>query len=256
MDFTVKKYRELLVALQNKGYIALTFNEYLQQSHPERFIILRHDVDKKPKNSLTTARLEASLGMKASYYFRAVPESWDEPIIKEITSLDHEVGYHYESLATCNGNLAAALLDFENNLNKLRELAPVTTICMHGSPRSQWDNRDIWKNKSYREFNIIGEPYLDTNFGDVLYLTDTGRCWDGDHVSRRDKIPQYQDEWTAKGWAWHTTPELIAAIRVNGLPAHVMITTHPQRWTNHIMFWWREKVLQNIKNRIKKLLVR
>ena len=256
MDFTVKKYRELLVALQNKGYIALTFNEYLQQSHPERFIILRHDVDKKPKNSLTTARLEASLGMKASYYFRAVPESWDEPIIKEITSLGHEVGYHYESLATCNGNLAAALLDFENNLKKLRELAPVTTICMHGSPRSQWDNRDIWKNKSYREFNIIGEPYFDVDFSDMFYLTDTGRRWDGFKVSVRDKIPVHQDRWCNENLVFHSTDDIIKALVAGRLPHHIMMTTHPQRWNDKLIPWTKELLLQNTKNLVKRILAK
>ena len=53
-------------------------------TRPARLVILRHDVDKKPKNSLATARIEASLGMKASYYFRAVPESWDEVISKKL----------------------------------------------------------------------------------------------------------------------------------------------------------------------------
>ena len=44
-DFTLKKYRELLVAL--KGYGEIT---------------LRHDVDLKPQNSLATAEIEHELG--------------------------------------------------------------------------------------------------------------------------------------------------------------------------------------------------
>lgn len=77
------------MALKNKGYIAITFAEYMQDERPESFVILRHDVDLKPQNSLATARIESSLGLRASYYFRAVPESWDESIIKEIASLGH-----------------------------------------------------------------------------------------------------------------------------------------------------------------------
>jgi hypothetical protein len=59
---------------------------------------------------------------------------------------------------------------------------------MHGSPLSKWDNRDLWKRYDYRDFGIIAEPYFDLDFDEVFYLTDTGRRWDGDRVSVRDKI--------------------------------------------------------------------
>ncbi len=36
----------------------------------------------------------------------------------------------------------------------------------------------MWKRYSYRDFGIIAEPYFDVDFGEVLYLTDTGRRWD------------------------------------------------------------------------------
>jgi len=45
------------------------------------------------------ARLEHASGIAGSYYFRAVPESWDEKIIQTICSLGHEIGYHYENLS-------------------------------------------------------------------------------------------------------------------------------------------------------------
>jgi hypothetical protein len=64
-------------------------------------------------------------------------------VIKEIHDLGHEIGYHYENLTTCMGNMEAAIDDFQRNLEKLRKIAPVSTICMHGSPRSRWDSRDL-----------------------------------------------------------------------------------------------------------------
>ena len=62
-------------------------------------------------------------------------------------------------------------------------LSPVKTICMHGSPLSKWDNRDLWKRYNYRDYGIIAEPYFDVDFDEVFYITDTGRRWDGDKVS-------------------------------------------------------------------------
>lgn len=177
MDFTPKKYSDLLDSL--KG----------------REIILRHDVDLHPERSLVIAKIEANKGWRAVYYFRAVPESWNEKIIQEIASLGHEIGYHYESLTTCNGDIDAAWNDFKTNLEKLRKIAPVSKICMHGSPRSPFDSKDIWKKHDYKSVGIESEPYLDTDWSNTFYLTDTGRRWDGWKVSVRDKVPQWQDLW-------------------------------------------------------------
>lgn len=238
MDFTLSKYRELLVALKGYGDV-----------------ILRHDVDLKPQNSLKTAQIEKELGRKATYYFRAVPESWDDSIILEIASLGHEIGYHYESLTTCDGNLEAAYHDFCQNLEKLRVLAPVTSICMHGSPKSKWDSRDLWKYYDYHALGITFEPYFDTDFSKRFYLTDTGRCWDGFKVSVRDKIPVFQDEWIKKGWVYHYTDDIIKAIDEKRLPKCLMITTHPQRWTDKKMAWLKELVTQKMKNMVKRIIV-
>lgn len=256
MDFTLKKYRELLVALQDNGYATLTFAEYIQGNQPAKFVILRHDVDKLPKNSLAAARIENSLGIKSSYYFRAVPESWDDRIIKEITSLGHEAGYHYESLTTCNGDMAAAMQDFKTNLQRLRELTPVATICMHGSPRSKWDSKDLWKSNSYRDLGIIGEPYFDVDFSDVFYLTDTGRRWDGFKMSVRDKIPVHQERWCNEGLVFHSTNDILRALNDGRLPHHIMITTHPQRWNDKTIPWIKEVLLQNTKNLVKRILIK
>ena len=59
---------------------------------------------------------------------------------------------------------------------------------MHGSSLSKYDNKLLWKYYNYRKSGIIGEPYFDIDFNEVFYLTDTGRRWDGDRVSVRDKV--------------------------------------------------------------------
>lgn len=257
MDFTRKKYRELLVGLKASGYEFITFADYCRNVRPSHFAIMRHDVDLRPVHSLATAKIEADMGIRASYYFRAVPESWNEAVIKEIASLGHEVGYHYESLTTTNGDMKAAYEDFKMNLNELRLLAPVQTICMHGSPKSMYDSKAIWKSgHSYRELEIIGEPYFDVDFSDVFYLTDTGRRWDGYKVSVRDRIDKYQDIWCENGLVFHTTDDIIKGLLDHTVPPRLMITTHPQRWNDSLASWIKELVLQYCKNIVKFVLVR
>lgn len=255
LDFTRNKYRQLLVSLQTSGYGFIRFADYSKGKREGRFVILRHDVDLRPDFSLATAKIEHELGIRSVYYFRAVPESWDENIIKEIASMGHEVGYHYESLTTCNGNIKAAYEDFKKHLNELRCLATVETICMHGSPRSPFDSKDIWKTYDYKALGIIGEPYLDTDFSQLLYLTDTGRRWDGYKVSVRDKIEGYQEEWDAKGLSFHSTDDVIHALQEKRLPEQLMITTHPQRWNAEMVGWCSELLLQSLKNCVKRFLI-
>jgi len=131
----------------------------------------------------------------------------------------------------------------------------------HGSPKSKYDSRDTWKNRQeagqeydYRKLGIIGEPYFDIDFDKVFYLTDTGRRWDGWKTSIRDKVPQ-QERWKKQGLVFHTTKDIIKAAENNQLPDKIMITTHPQRWTNKLIPWIKKFVWQRIKNTGKYLLV-
>lgn len=242
MDFTLDKYRELLAAVKKHG----------------RFT-LRHDVDLYPERSLRTAEIEAEEGLTATYYFRTVPESYDENIIKQIVALGHTAGYHYECLTTCNGDMEAAYEDFCRNLEKLRKVAPVTTACAHGSPRSPYNSQDIWKHHDIHTLGIDYEPMLDTDFSKTLYLTDTGRRWDGYKVSVRDKVPQYQEQWTKEGLIFHSTDDIIHALNDIHHPIHLkelLINTHPQRWMPFGTQWVAEATAQWWKNQAKRILVK
>lgn len=255
MDFTLATYAKLLEALKHTSYRFCTFQNYLEQSVEGKWVILRHDVDLLPANSLHTAELESSLGIHGVYYFRAVPESWDKAVILKIAALGHEIGYHYESLTTCKGNIDSAYTDFCRNLNRLRKIVEVKTICMHGSPRSPYDSKDIWKKYSYRDLGIIGEPYFDVDFGSTFYLTDTGRRWNGYKVSVRDRIEGYQEQWIKEGLVFHSTSDIMRAVKENRLPDRIMITVHPQRWNPFGYKWTKELFLQNAKNIVKGLLL-
>lgn len=255
-DFTIHQYRLLLLSLQQAGYAFITMEQYCHGPRPERFVILRHDVDKRPANSLRTAQLEHSLGIHASYYFRVVPESWNTDIIMQIRHLGHEIGYHYEDMSMTHGDTTQAIALFEKHLTQLRQYYPVATICMHGAPTSKYDGRDLWNLYDYHQYGVIGEPYFEVDFNQTLYLTDTGRRWDGYRVSVRDKVPQ-QEHWNQLGLTFHHTRDIIQVLQSSPslLPSSMMITTHPQRWTNAWLPWLQEAVMQTLKNSIKRMIV-
>jgi len=275
-DFTLKTYKKLLTKLIQAGYGFITFEGYIQSpDKKEKAIILRHDVDKKPLQSLRTAEIENELEIKGAYYFRVVRNEFPKEVIECIAKLGHEVGYHYDDLNAADGVLENAQYLFKKNLAKLREVAPVKTACMHGSPLSKHDNREMWKDRSYKEFGIIGEPYFDIDFNEVAYLTDTGRMWDGDKVSIRDKVisnglwvmgkrkDRGQKEIDSRGavcdppvLCLHSTMDIIKALRNNQLPDKIMLTIHPQRWTDNDFLWIKELIWQKFKNLIKYMKIK
>jgi hypothetical protein len=292
VDFTIATYLKLLDAFEKQGYNFSSISKFIQ-TPLSRTIILRHDVDRLPQNSLKFARLQNRRGISATYYFRIGKRVFNEPIITEICNLGHEVGYHYEDLSnasrTTNGgknekrHAEIGIECFKKNLKSLRDIAPVSTICMHGSPLSKWDSRLLWKYYNYKEEGIIGEPYFDIDFGNIVYLTDTGRRWDGSSVSIRDKVSQKTKEAVAlneySDWVcppkagslmniskegielhmrhhFRSTIGIIKAVKSGQFHDTAMMTFHPQRWSSNPALWAKELLLQSMKNAIKYFILK
>lgn len=249
MDFTLKKYEELLLAVMDSGYTVQTFEDFIRK--PEaRAVVLRHDVDRRAINATWLGKIEHSLGLRASYYFRVVPESNDKRVIEEIVSLNHEVGYHYEDLGMSKGNYEEAYQNYLTNLDYFRKFYPVTTVCMHGSPENRIDNRSIWNKYDYKKDGIIAEPYFDVDYDEVFYVTDTGRAWNKKSVIVRDKVETKFDI------PIKSIDHMMELIKNNKMPDKVIISTHPHRWFDVGPLWFNELVMQNIKNVVKAVLVR
>lgn len=248
-DFTVTMYNRMIEGLNSAGYEFQTFRDFLNEGKAKG-VILRHDVDKLPHNALRFANLEKEMGVRASYYFRIVKGSFDPVIIKQIESLGHEIGYHYEDMDLCKGDIDKAYHSFRANLEIFRKLTPISTVCMHGSPMSQYDNRDMWGKHSYKADGIIGEPYFDIDYNKMLYITDTGRKWNNSEASIRDKVT------TNFNIEVKSTRQLIHLAKTGQLPDRIMINTHPQRWTNNMGLWVKELVWQGIKNQVKRLVIK
>ncbi|KKL09506.1 hypothetical protein LCGC14_2565180 [marine sediment metagenome] len=143
-----------------------------------------------------------------------------------------------------------AILNFELNLKKLREIYPVKTICMHGSPLSKYDNKKLWEKYDYRDYGIIAEPYFDIDFDEVFYLSDTGRSWNNSDASIRDKVNSGFDI------KIKDTKDLIQKIENGEMPDKIILNIHPQRLSDEFIPWLSELVRQNIKNVFKKCLIK
>lgn len=247
-DFTLSKYEELCKAIQ-QHYNTCTIYEYLTEyalEHVEnteqqkkKVTIIRHDVDKKPQNSLLMAILEAELGIQSTYYFRTNPNVFDLSIIEKIENIGHEIGYHYEVLDKAKGDPVKAIQLFDQELKMFPH--PVRTICMHGNPLTPWDNRDLWKQYNFHDFGITGEAYLSIDYQNILYFSDTGRTWQNTY-----SVKDFTNSSTVQQSMPHSTMDLTRVCCNTN--ENICLVTHPQRWNNTLFPWVSELVFQTGKN--------
>lgn len=246
-DFTLSIYKRYLEAIKNSFSLILRIDElFLSDPKPDRFCLIRHDVDRKPTNALKMAKLENEVGINASYYFRAKPKVFNVAIIKEIENLGHEIGYHYESLSDNKGDVTLALKDFENNLKSFREIVPIKTISMHGAPLSPYDNRDLWRDRTnhgllQNRFGILGETYLDIDYRDIAYICDTGRNWLSSKSNIRDQVESnLRMDFENGEDLYHY---------LNSKPdSRVVFQVHPERWPDKMAGYYKSLLVDTIVN--------
>jgi len=192
--------------------------------------VLRHDVDRHSQRALVMAVMEHERKIKASYHIRVTAGRGihaEISVLEKIIEMGHEIAYHYEDMALIAGKEAGseagnmerladgAVGSFRTNIDYFRRFYPVKVISMHGSPTGRIDNRLVWKYFDYRECGIICEPYFDIDFSETLYLTDTGRRWDGDRYNVRDRAIAADSMQKDGGFAgWKTRPVTGSLLRM------------------------------------------
>lgn len=227
-DFTIHKFLQLCEAVSS-NYTTVTMSEYVCNQHPDKFVLLRHDVDRMPEKALETARIENELEIRATYYFRTTKSVFRPDIIRQIRDMGHEIGYHYETLSEAKGDKKKAFDLFKSHLDDLRNICDINTICMHGKPLSKYDNRALWEEHDFRDLGLIGEAYLSAG-NDLNYFSDTGRTW-GSGNNLRDYIPGKTEKIFADN-----TDDLIELIKSNKFK-NFYILTHPERWSASLPGW-------------------
>jgi len=228
IDFKFKVYDELCEVMVKSNYQVLTLSDFFDSDFTtSKYLILRHDVDRNPENSLVMARIEHEYGLKSTYYFRTRKNIFNKAIIKQIYDLGHEIGYHYECLADSGGNFIKALNLFEADIESFKDInINLKTLSMHGSPLSSFDNREMWSKYNYYDYGFKGEAYEDVNFSDFFYFTDTGSNYSGAMGNMRDKPREnFKTDDTVV-----STFDLINFLTNNKEP--VYINVHPDRWSH------------------------
>ena len=102
-DFTLEHYREVIAKALTSGYRIYCFRDWVNGTlHGNRTLLLRHDVDVSLENAVRLAKVEAELGISATYFIRLharyyqplTPESWT--YLNELRQGGADIGLHYE----------------------------------------------------------------------------------------------------------------------------------------------------------------
>lgn len=99
--FTIAHYVELVKLAKNMGFQFILHKDKYEEERKD--IIWRHDVEFSPDIALKMAEIENKLGVQATYFFQIHSEFYNtfEPyftrLLKEIKSLGHHIGLHFDS---------------------------------------------------------------------------------------------------------------------------------------------------------------
>jgi hypothetical protein len=232
LDFTLQSYTNVLCAAKDAGYQTCAVIDWLDGSrrNDSKLVVLRHDVDRRPNNALAMAKLEAARGIRATYYFRIVPVSFVPDIVKEIAALGHEIGYHYEDWHRGDYQLGPSLALFKEALARLREVAQIRSISMHGSPMAKENNMAIWNHADFQEHSVL-DCCLSDKWTSFAYFTDSGRTFGQTSANLRDVLADAESVAEVG-----STADLVSYIR-SGRRARMMISTHPERWSDKPLLW-------------------
>jgi hypothetical protein len=166
-------YTNLVQFLRDHGYRVASFQEGAPLLGRERVCLLRHDVDHSLQAALTLARLEAKLGVCATYFvmlhgdFYSPCSRAGESALREIAGFGHEVGFHW-----WQSRYAPQQADFERQFRQHLDLLAWLTgksVCSAAQHDPTGESpRDL---KHLVAYNAYERRF----FKELVYISDSNR---------------------------------------------------------------------------------
>ncbi len=172
--FTLERYATYLEAALAGGYRFARFDE-LDSAPP--LVLLRHDVDYSPPRAVEMARLEARMGVAATYCVHAscpwydAAEAPHREAIEQVLEQGHALGLHFDASEIADD--AAVVAGVAADVARLERLfgVTVTPVSFHMPGR--------------RPVGGVGLPaglvntYAPRFFDEIAYLSDSNQDWRG-----------------------------------------------------------------------------
>jgi hypothetical protein len=276
MLFTYESYRRLLETIAGNGYAVHGIEDILAAraagTLPDgNYVAIRHDVDYFPDRAKAIAEIEAERRITTTYYIRRRFFDTNLDLVRTIAGLGHQVGYHYEEVDTHQkapnlqvgrdalGFFIGALLDIDRLGFHIR------SICAHGNPMTDVDNRQVvhllrdpevldhlaftYDRDEIRTKiieRLIGDASIDITGRDFdLYIPDTGRF--NPRFNLKDRI----DDCAIAGL--RSLDDLDRLLK-DGAHRRIYMNMHPDRWSGDPVTWLFDWSLDTVKNILKAIL--
>lgn len=210
-DFSYQHYREILKKALKAGFVITDFRDFEKVKKKSKIIILRHDIDVIPVRHLALAKIEKSLGIKATYFVRVHGQYYypsDQKtfqVLKNILKMGHEIGLHSEarSLAKIFQMPEKDLfLSEKKYLEEILEIK-IQSASEHGDLGR---NNNFWQNSLFKKLDkkTLKIKYYPQEFKNFKYLSDSLGCWrEGCLCQNLAKYNNFQllthAEWWGKG---------------------------------------------------------
>lgn len=241
MKFVYSEWKAFCEELTSLGIQSVTASSILLKAQEEkmmateRFVNLKHDVESQPRKALDLARIEHKYGHCATYYVQAyLMTTENQPIFQEIQDLGHEVTYHHDVMDGAKGVLKDALSIYRENVARFNALGfNVHTVCQHGNPVSDLDNRDFFRNELIQnEFPNQSDIMVDftEKIGKkYVYISDVGMSFKIVTDPRNlDNVPE-SEKYIVLGHLDNVVKEL----QLNPKNSYI-ISAHPHRYNKNL----------------------
>lgn len=179
-DFTEETYFNILKKVK-KTYNIKDYDEVLDL---EDFFILRHDVDFSPNRAYALAKIANILDIKATFFIQLsskyynVFEEKTTVLLKEIISLNHNIGLHFDH--------TLFKIDTQDELNdKLKFEKNIIENVLGCKIKAFSYHRPDEKILSFDEFKYAGMINSYSKFfkKNVNYLSDSNGYWRYEHIN-------------------------------------------------------------------------
>ncbi len=180
--FSFDHYSYIMSQFLQRGYQFLHFTD---APKAEKYIYLRHDVDRSLEKALALALLEQQLGIKATYFVRLHSRYYNcysfpgLKALREIRSAGHEIGLHTEfyDLAKIFGDDGMKVFAREKRILEDILEQPVRVFSPHrtsGSTNTDEIHRHL---KALRSAHDVLCTFDDQFQRDIKYISDSSGIW-------------------------------------------------------------------------------
>ena len=181
--FTFAHYYDIISKALGLGYTILSCYDYFkcrqEKKLPEKYVILRHDIEHYPDRAVRFAEIESEHGVTATYFIRVHAKKYNlfnfktYNDLRRIIELSHELGLHAEPCdfaSTSKENIQDVFKKELKVLNLILDYQ-VKGVCPHVD-WTEYNNLDFFQANDIKDYGLDYQAYDKTFFEDNFYISD------------------------------------------------------------------------------------